>query len=66
MFGVFPKEGIGPTLKTDGVPCLQVNGDFPLFTALGGHSGRRLSAAFIVCIGRGKLVSLTAGGCEGL
>ena len=30
MFGVFPKEGIGPTLKTDGVPCLQVNGEFPL------------------------------------
>ena len=29
MFGVFPKEGIGPTLKTDGVPCLQVNGEFP-------------------------------------
>ena len=25
-----PKEGIGPTLKTDGVPCLQVNGDFAL------------------------------------
>ena len=30
MCGVFPKEGIGPTLKTDGVPCLQVNGNFPL------------------------------------
>ena len=30
MCGVFPKEGIGPTLKTDGVPCLQVNGDFAL------------------------------------
>ena len=30
MCGVFPKEGIGPTLKTDGVPCLQVNGEFPL------------------------------------
>ena len=34
MCGVFPKEGIGPTLKTDGVPCLQVNGEFPLSLVL--------------------------------
>ena len=34
MCGVFPKEGIGSTLKTDGVPCLQVNGEFPLHVQL--------------------------------